>query len=617
MIITHHLMDDVARQRGSTKPFFLLTNKKGSFAFFGTNGNASRFQGSYFSDSKGSTYKVIEDMKLAGTETQELRNNFFNIERIGGNCLERFFMNHTNTILYEALNFSGYLDLTLDCRKIYDYDDRGRIYKLSNEKGCLLIEYTKYRDESLGEVDYRVFLAIAGAKDYLKQDVWERHHYEFDRKRNSYPSDIYVYKILRIRLDSDSSLVFSCSDNRDTALDTAVHAMANFSFLKKSNDNYVRTLTKGSLNTSDKEITMAYKCSISAMDSFLVKNNNINGLYAGFPWFTQVWTRDEAISLKALMIDERFEDVKQVLFRQLGSILDDGRIPNRFPASMLGSADGVGWVFKRVFDFLEILRQKSKFDEFITTEELMFIKKKLRLSIERLLAVHTKDGLAANNALETWMDTGYKDDVRSGFRIELQALRLNMYKLMIYLCSITKNEPKYFTYSELEYVTHRKVKQSFWKKPVLLDGPDDSTIRPNIFLAYYVYPELLRRREWIACFDQALKSLWLDWGGLASIDKNHRYFVDEYTGEDNRSYHRGDSWFFINNLAAICMHRLDKKRYSGQIMKIVKASTEEILYRGIIGYHAEVSSAKEPRSEGCLAQAWSSATYIELIDEVF
>ena len=59
-------------------------------------------------------------------------------------------------------------------------------------------------------------------------------------------------------------------------------------------------------------------------------------------------------------------EVKSILFRQLKKILSDGRIPNRFPHSDLGSADGVGWVFKRVYDFIKILNEKNRLKEFLS-----------------------------------------------------------------------------------------------------------------------------------------------------------------------------------------------------------------------------------------------------------
>ena len=114
-----------------------------------------------------------------------------------------------------------------------------------------------------------------------------------------------------------------------------------------------------------------------------------------------------------------------------------------------------------------------------------------------------------------------------------------------------------------------------------------------------------------------MKSLWLEWGGVSTIDKKNPEFHSISTGENPASYHCGDSWYWINNLAAICVNRLDKRLFRDYINKIINASTHEIIYLGIIGHHAELSSAKKQTAEGCLAQAWSAAMYIELVDELY
>jgi len=615
MIITHHLGENVVRRSNQTNPMFLLSNGLGGFTFLGTGDNVSRFQGAYFAEND-EYFKVIESIGIFKGDVVELRNNFFNIERIYNNCLDRFFSNHTDSLLYEVMNHKGFIDLILDCRKIYDFNDEGRIYNISNEKDCIIIEYVKYTDKTLKDVDYKIYIAIKGAKEISKIDQWENRSYEFDKKRNSTPSERFVYHGFKIKVDDNIRLVLSYSTDKDTAIKNSEHGMDNFDFIKKSKENYVKTLTGSHIKTNNKEINFAYKSCLNAMDSYIVDNESIKGLFAGYPWFTQVWTRDEAISLKSLMLEEKFADAKNFLFRQLKNILPDGRIPNRFPESKLGSADGVGWVYKRIYDLIKTLQEKGRLDEFISKDDLKFIENQLRISIRRLLKHHSKDGLCYNEPLETWMDTYYKDDVRSGARIEIQALRLSMYQLMIFLSNLNEH-PKEHLYQELIDLTKDRVRSKFWKKPALYDGEDDPTIRSNIFLAYYVYPDLLSKREWISCFDDALKKLWYSWGGVSTIDKSHKYHTIDYTGENNVSYHRGDSWYYINNLAALCLYRLDKHRFKTEINKIISASTEEILFKGIIGYHAEVSSGRESLSQGSLAQCWSSALYIEMIDEIF
>jgi len=64
------------------------------------------------------------------------------------------------------------------------------------------------------------------------------------------------------------------------------------------------------------------------------------------------------------------------------------------------------------------------------------------------------------------------------------------------------------------------------------------------------------------------------------------------------------------------LHRINREKYRDKIEAIIRASTDEILWSGAIGHHAELSSAEAMRSEGCLAQAWSAASYIELMHEI-
>jgi glycogen debranching enzyme len=194
------------------------------------------------------------------------------------------------------------------------------------------------------------------------------------------------------------------------------------------------------------------------------------------------------------------------------------------------------------------------------------------------------------------MDT--KPANRKGACIEVQALFLSMIELHNYIASITKSK-KMFKGIEKEYKD--KVREAFFDGETLYDSlteeaPSDA-VRPNVFLAYYIYPGLLTKKEWKTVFDNILKALWLDWGGLSTINHTNHLFKAEYAGENDASYHNGDSWYYINNYA-------------------VHASKEEMLFSGFIGCCAELSSAKQMKSEGCLSQAWSVASLIELLHEM-
>jgi len=65
------------------------------------------------------------------------------------------------------------------------------------------------------------------------------------------------------------------------------------------------------------------------------------------------------------------------------------------------------------------------------------------------------------------------------------------------------------------------------------------------------------------------------------------------------------------------MARVSKMRFNDYINKILKASTNEILWSGAIGHHAEISSSAVMESQGCFMQAWSAAMYVEMVNELF
>jgi len=96
--------------------------------------------------------------------------------------------------------------------------------------------------------------------------------------------------------------------------------------------------------------------------------------------------------------------------------------------------------------------------------------------------------------------------------------------------------------------------------------------------------------------------------------KHYIVHTPNYTGANNKSYHRGDSWYWLNNLTAICLMKVNAKKYKKYINTIKQASIKDILWQGGIGSASEVSSAAEQTGSGCLNQAWSDATFLELLN---
>ncbi|MBW2990628.1 hypothetical protein KY348_02895 [Candidatus Woesearchaeota archaeon] len=595
---------------------FLITNKRGNYISLGEN-NFTHMQGLFFFDSKNwELYKTVENIKL-NKKMSSIKNNFFNVQRLYSDNVSESFNLFNESMLYSVKNYIGEIVLELDFRAMFDYDDKGKIYTIAkNEKDDnIIIRYDKYTDESLSVLDKTRFLVIKGVKktkDYKQLDEWVKKNYSYDAGRKS-KSEFYTYKALSIKVNNHLDLVFSFSDNKKDAKE---HARKVYENRKHLINSYKKYMTHAFTSKN-----LALNTALKALDDLLVSAETEErsvGVFAGLPWFYQFWARDELISLKALMLKDKYYLIKNILFKYLHSIADDGLIPNRLPGSPgdIKSIDAVGWLFVRIKDYIHLLFSKKIISEYLSVSDLIKIKRALEKAIQDLAHHHSDNGLIINNEQETWMDT--KPANRKGACIEIQALFLAMINLHNQIAGITKSKQ---IFKSLEKEHKQRVRKEFFKQGALYDCVDNDmlsgNIRPNIFLAYYIYPGLLTKKEWKKAFDKALKELWLGWGGLSTIEHTSPLFKPEYTGEDDASYHNGDSWYYVNNYAAIAMHRLDKRYYSKYIRAIVHASKEEMLFSGFIGCCAELSSAKHMKSQGCLSQAWSAASFIELMHEMY
>ena len=487
-------------------------------------------------------------------------------------------------------------------REIYDFNREGRIYEMSKENDKIVVLYKKFTNNMLENVNYERYLVIKTDLESEHINQWIPIHFKVDEERKSGPFDLYVYNAVKLKAKGESRIIISYSKEKEKALSRANLEVSDINKMKIS-----------SINTDD-EKKVAYNCALRSVDDLYVDINSNQGFYAGLPWFFQIWTRDEAISLKSVIMQGKFDIAKNIFLKRI-KYVDNGRVPNRFPFSMLGTADGTGWIFRRVLDyFLELEKRKNPLEQYIGRRDIEFIRTQLKKSIDYHIKNYTTSYLIHNNADETWMDTSHKNDTREGYRIEIQALWLSMLRLMNKLDLILERKEQF---SNLEDETKEFVRKEFFDGTILKDGKDDPTVRPNIFLAYYLYSDILTNKEWETVFDNSIPKLWLPWGGFTTIDKTSALYCPDYTGEDNRSYHRGDSWFFVNNIAAISMFSLNKDKYKEYIEKIVNASTKDILYNGVIGRPSEVSSASSQKAQGCGFQLWSAATYAEMMMVMF
>jgi hypothetical protein len=580
---------------------FILANKKGGYASF-CFPNISRYNGFFIYENRD-MFKILDEIRIKDSgKAVQLKNYFYCADAYFEGCRQRFFVpSNTNTLAVE-LDGKKEMELLFDMKKSFDNDDMGRMYEVDVKGDKAVIRYKKMKN---GISDYRLCAVIRCAGKIEKKDEWLKKHNPLDVKRNSPPYEWHSYSCLKVK--ANRIFITAYADEKKAEKES-LQVFSKYSGLFGKEAKTMQKFSfpsKVPLNTA-----FAYLSCWNSMRGLVYKSS----AFAGFPWFFQFWARDSAVAVKALVDSGDFNAAKTILYGLLSMIDSRGIIKNMAgsyndESGGLDSADAAGLVLLRFSQLLRELDRKG-ICSFISKKEKSLLAKRVENTLFLLKKSRTKDGFAVNGPKETWMDTDAENDTRAGIRIEIQALRLAMLRFAF---ELTKKK----RFRDEEDALKKLVVKRFWNRNYLNDGIDDPTVRPNIFLAAYIYPYLLPQKDWIKCFSTVLDKLWLGWGGLSTIDKNNRLFCSEYTGENNRSYHRGDSWFWINNYAALVMSRLGSKDFKDKIEKITESSCEEILWKGMLGCHAELSSAKELRSEGCWSQLWSNASFLELVDGLY
>lgn len=573
----HKLGAEETSQSESTS--FLLARKAGGYLSFGLP-NVTRYQGFCTLLPYNQLWELLKSVESIAIQDSPEAIILLpdSVERIYKNAMERFTV-HQGAVTYDVTQYTGTVKITLDMRFIHDFEKFGRHYTIQDVPGGHVITYSCPR--------YSFCLAIIGAKAQFNPS-WREVEYSYDKERNSM-STYSVYDCLEYQCNRSLNLRFGVGWTPAEAIQQANNTNQQQHHLRHNNQD------------------AALQAAIADLDGVITTLPLLDlCIMAGYPWFYQVYTRDEAISTGALIRLGHVDEAKKILFRELQHMHADGRIANRFPNSEIASADAVGWTFLRLHELFNA--------EILTHEEQVYVQKLLSQSLQGLQHNHFDQGLVQNEWKETWMDTtgGYEDG-RKGARIEIQALTLNMYCFMAKLCSRLKDSDNEY-YTRKEQLLRAVVRERFFDENtgMLADGIDDHvdrTVRPNTFIAYYAYPQLFSLDEWRRIFSTCISHLWLPWGGLATIDKEHLLFTPQYTGETDKSYHRGDSWFFVNNIAALA---LLETGFTTNAEQLYAASKKQLLTLGIPGHAAETSSAKQLEGVGCFSQAWSAATFVEL-----
>lgn len=645
---------------------FVLTNNNGCFLNLGAIKNSCKFQGlNIYNEKTKDIYKFVEEIIPTKLKLNEISHKGNKIERTfkpitvyptnvivneenkvdhlfgeegvleydeEGNVVEevktdsqitpkdRFYLGPSGGLIYEIENFKGELLIDIDMKKRDDFDTEGRNYNVYTEDGIIFIEYTKTNTQG----EYKQYLGIKSTNfSYNLCEEWTKKNYEYSKERGSL-NEWYVYRLLKVNIDNKQKIIFGTGFTKQEVINEIdllqIHQSELENYDKQKYLENVNIEHESFKKPLTQDTQVAYKLSQNALLS--LTNTNLNsqnlkkGIYAGLPWFSDVWARDEIISLRALINLKEYEFVKERILDYLNQIgPETGELNILQNKTSNGSFDATFWLVKRIGDLIYALTEKRELHEIFIEKELTEIYEKLSLAFNKIITNNWDfdNELIKTKYAQSWMDT---IDVK--YPLDMQVLLLEFTSVMGFLSQITskKDTEKYL---DLENGLRDKIRTTYLKENTLYNDIDctEETHNCNVFLAYYIYPDLFQSAEWEKILDNSLKVMKTSWGGISSISKKATSYQPNYTGENNLSYHRGDSWYFINNITAIVLHDLNEKKYRSTISQILISSTNDLLKLGTIGYSSEVSSSSKQKAQGSMAQTWSSATYIEMIDKLF
>ena len=453
------------------------------------------------------------------------------------------------------ITFSSYQEirLTFDIKAIFDNNPFKR--KIKIEK----ISSVSFLIEEFFEGQGFIKLLIEADSPLNFQEVWKEKFFDFDYQRNSSPFNWYIFdgifgkvREMKIKIVFPEINITRITDRIDYP-----NKQPNSESFGHDSGKVFGQDSGNNLTIHDSVLNFL----LSRLNSLILDNY----LPAGFSWFYENWHRDELLSMSLIqpLWKNFFEQRIKFYLYNLENIWNKNK-PN-------GSL-----VVDTFLLFLLNLPQ----DFFLVHFNL------LENYLQKWQEEFNLDNLPPYS---TWMDTLERKN----------ALEIDVF----YLKALRR-----FTKVNKNYVPlANRLKEKIIKK--IKENPVDI----NLIFAFLFLEDIFTLNEWKSFFEKLLKENYLSWGGLATLPLNNPKFLDEDDGEKAKAYHQGDSWYFLNNLLAYSLAKIDFKRFKNFIQKIIESSLTDLLFDGALGWSSEISSAKERKSEGSLVQTWSMASLVFLL----
>lgn len=358
----------------------------------------------------------------------------------------------------------------------------------------------------------------------------------------------------------------------------------------------------------------------------LVTEQQGKGIYAGLPWFTQYWGRDQFISLPGTcLVNGQFELAKELLinfarFQQTDSVSKDwGRIPNRATPDEIiyNTADGTPRFVSQIWEYVRYSGD-SGIVKTLYPSVINSLKGAIRYRLDPF-------GFLCHEDADTWMDAKKEGKTpwspRGNRANDIQALWVAQLEATAYMAALMKDPFTQKTCDSLAKKVRLNFVKLFLKKDGSLadrlkaNGQGDYSFRPNQLYALDLIPQFNLRKKISRAVWTKLVYPW----GVASLNQDddnfHPYHENWHFYHKDAAYHNGTVWLWNNGMA------MQRAIESGQVhtaWRLFQNMNEQALKQAAFGSLAENADAlpmkgyKWSKSTGTFLQAWSNAEHLRV-----
>lgn len=463
---------------------------------------------------------------------------------------------------------------------------------------------------------------VSDQGEYLEKSEWYRNfYYPTDHTMNGDfgNEDLWNPGLFKVDVKQGTStiIILASTDIQDE--------LEFQSLIKRKKRALFRVKTKEKLNKHP--LAQLHQKLLAATEAFVIHHQNETKVLAGYPWFKD-WGRDSLISFKGLfLIPKRSAEGKELLL-QLSTKIKDGLLPNRITGiDDYHSVDAPLWFINACYEYLKVKNdvafQKQVFPA------ICGILEAYEKGTSYGIKMDPQDGCIAwsdPNENLSWMD-GQVDNIpvidRSGKAVEIQGLWFNALGIGEYMARELKDQELSRSYGKKSRHLKKHFLPHFWNSEtdclndVVKPTTQDDSVRPNQLYCLSLPFPLLSGDKANKVIQTCTKKL-LTAVGLKTLAQDSPIYQAHYRGSQpdrDRAYHNGTIWPFLNGTYFSAL--LQNQKYSKKaILSATKyyLEFEEVLDHMCAGQIAEIYEADTLEARGCMAQAWSVACNLEIVD---